>query len=575
MTDLIPEWRVGSLSLTEAPYLVPFGGVDYGNPENVTEILRSLLQDGDIEVSSRTGNRTLVLPVLIEDADMAALAEAEAALGAECDKPRNEVYVDPGDGFGAPFIFDVFRGQVVFSRDDTYEQHGYRSYTLTFRALPSARSVEEVSVAALAATGTTTTSVDNGSSATGWTSTTGTPVVVSGAVAVSSAAADGTVTAVLTRTGAVTTSSLKYLLVDWSRSKMDPGDLGTLLAHGDGVLLEKVSEFASPTAGYVRSTFYVSAASVAVLKFSWTSTTANNLARTLSVDQVSVSDVKPGIGTSRQLLRAVDVIGSARTQGALTVEGSTSLGDALVYTYPDDPSTQAYSPPLRQFRHSGNTVTTDVAQVSGSTEPLNASEVAFRVPVGLFPAGAYLLLARLKSAAGGTATITYETKTVLGSNSIGSTSDSVSVTTTTSFQVFTLGRIHLPTVDLDPTSSAYMSLGLTTGVSPAVTYDEVWLFNTTIGQLVRVDCGTAAAAVGGPAKRIFIEPATVAKPRPTVRVGHSSDGSDSYYPTAGLLAWEEPVFAPPRVNVFTVTPNATDVSVSMRYFPRWSTHAGQ
>lgn len=142
--SLAPEWRIGDLVLTEAPFMVRFG-TDYGTPENVTELLLSML-DGDIEVSPRTGNRTLSLPVLIEDADLAALADAEALLLAECDKARNEVYVDPGDGFAEPLIFDVFRGQVTFERDDNFEVAGARQYTVTFRALPFARSVDEITL---------------------------------------------------------------------------------------------------------------------------------------------------------------------------------------------------------------------------------------------------------------------------------------------------------------------------------------------------------------------------------------------------------------------------------------------
>lgn len=143
MTSLAPRWVVGAVDLTDVPYMVPFGGADYGAPENVTDVIRSMFTDGDYEVSSKAGNRTLVLPVYIEDSDLAALAEAEAALEAECRKARNEVYVDPGDGFAEPFVFDVFRGQMSFARSDDFEMSGVRAYTLTFRALPYARSTVE------------------------------------------------------------------------------------------------------------------------------------------------------------------------------------------------------------------------------------------------------------------------------------------------------------------------------------------------------------------------------------------------------------------------------------------------
>lgn len=145
MTDLYPEWRVGEVVLTDAPYSVPFGSTAYGTPENVTQLIRAML-DGDIEVTSRAGNRDVTLPVFIDDSDLAALAEAERVLELECRKARNEVYVDPGDGFAEPFLFDVFRGQLSFERNDDFERAGFRAYSLTFRARPFVRSVDEVTL---------------------------------------------------------------------------------------------------------------------------------------------------------------------------------------------------------------------------------------------------------------------------------------------------------------------------------------------------------------------------------------------------------------------------------------------
>ncbi len=93
-----------------------------------------------------------------------------------------------------------------------------------------------------------------------------------------------------------------------------------------------------------------------------------------------------------------------------------------------------------------------------------------------------------------------------------------------------------------------------------------------------VNCGTAPAAVGGPAKRLFIEPATSENPLPTVRIGHSADRSDAYYPgaqsrTGSLVSWEIPVFEPPMVNVFVCTAQATDTTVALRHYPRWDLNA--
>jgi hypothetical protein len=108
--------------------------------------------------------------------------------------------------------------------------------------------------------------------------------------------------------------------------------------------------------------------------------------------------------------------------------------------------------------------------------------------------------------------------------------------------------------------------------SSTCTYDEFWLFNETIGQLIAVDCGTGAGSVGGTSRRLFIEPATVDTPRPTIRVGHNADRSDSHYPDRAVTSWEQPIFTPDQVNVLAVTPNATDAAVSLSGYARWHTN---
>lgn len=581
MTDLYPEWRVGAISLTEPPYAVPFGGVDYGTPENVTEILQSLLQDGDIELSSRTGNRTLVLPVLIEDSDMAALAEAEAALVLECDKPRNEVYVDPGDGFAPPFYFDVFRGQLTFSRDDNYEINGFRSYTLTFRALPFSRSADEVITPALGASGSTTTLVDNGSATTGWTGevsgTATAPAVSSGAVGIESAAIGGTVTMSLTRTGSIDTTSTKYLMVDWRGVADFP-----LRAFGDEVELERVSQAASPTAGYVRSWFYVPGTGVTALRFTQSSYWPfGTSVRPLFVDNINRTDVRPTFGSARQLLRTIEVQGSARTQGRLAIEHpSSALGYVLAYVWTG--GAEGYSPPLRQYRISGGTVTTDATKVSGAHEPIKSTTVTYEIPVSRLTPGLHLLMLQLVTSSGvsgSDTSLTYTTTTRLNGTNVSDTFTGTvtippaSINSGATVGFATIGRLSLPTQDIDANSGAVQRITLNATTTLAdLAIDEGWLFHSS-GQLTGAYAQFGTPALGGPSNRMFIEPASIGTPRPTVRIGTNADRSDARYPRTTPLSWQQPQFAPPLVNVFTVTTGATDADVTLAHAPRWHTNA--
>jgi hypothetical protein len=118
-----------------------------------------------------------------------------------------------------------------------------------------------------------------------------------------------------------------------------------------------------------------------------------------------------------------------------------------------------------------------------------------------------------------------------------------------------------------------MQISLTTGVSPAVTYDEVWLFNSTIGNRIRVNCGTGAGTVGGSARRLFVKPPTLAQPRQIIRIGHSADGSDSFFPVGAVTSWGRPQFkGGAKTNVLAITPNATDATLSLSNFNYWHTN---
>jgi hypothetical protein len=381
----------------------------------------------------------------------------------------------------------------------------------------------------------------------------------------------GKVTIALTRSGSITTSSTKYLQIDWAAQASG----FAMLATGDGTNLTKISEMQSPTAGYIRTTFLVSAASIStlVLKVATDNVTGAGVdtatVRSLYVDNINRTDVLPQFGTTRQLQRTIDVAGSARSPGAIAIEhASSSLGETLAYFWPDDST--AYSPPLRQYRVSGGTVTGDGTMVSGSTEPLSGSTVTWDIPAKRLIDGGHLLMARLLCTTSATLTYTYRLRinstdvgpTTTGTYALGTTADGAGTT----MRIKAIGKLMLPPVSVPKTTGAVVRLTLT--ASATTTLDEAWLFNSDVGQLIWVDCDRGTAASGGPAKRLFIEPASVTTPRPTVRIGHSADRSDSFTPTL-LYSWQFPQMAPPRENVFTVTCNALEASASYRAYARW------
>lgn len=588
-----PTCVLGSFSLTDISG-VAYGasviaqGTSKGSPVPIDVAVNSWLQDGSISIARGYDNRTVTIRVKLRAPTAAALGAAEAALHAELRKPNTLTWT-PSSGPAAVFV--VVNSSMDPVEDDTSDltetraSYPWRRYDLRLTCEATVRSLNPFTSVGTAPGGATTTNLDACAATTGWTgfadgasatvtNSAGPPT--NNSVSLTSGPGGGH-SLEMQKTFAATTSTTNLLMVDWQTT---PGDVRSLTAIGDGAPLLKFAEGASPTVGYTRTWFKVGATTLAVLRLTaGFSPSGSTLTRTLRIDNVAVTNVAPISGTNRQQLRAVTVPGSARTPGSLSVESATAaLGDdVMVYVYPPDSQTNGYSPPLRQFRSSGNTVTPDSAQVSGNTEPLTGSPVVFQIPVGQLPRGSYLLMGRLATSGGGTPTISYAVRTVfdLGITPVAF-SGSRTITTTAAYQVFALGRLFLPATDLGPLAGmvAGVVASLTISASSTCTYDEFWLYNTTIGQLIWVDCGTGSGAPGRASRRLFIEPATVETPRPTVRVGHSADRSDSFYPGAALKSWQFPQFKPSQANVLAVTPNATDAVVSLSGYARWHTNPG-
>lgn len=554
-------------------------GTSRGVPVPIEVAVKSWLQDGAIVVTQGYDNREVRVRVRFHGDDLQALAEAEAALFAELGKPNTLTWTPP-DGSPAS-VFVVVTSSLEAEDDDLGEidSDPYRTYSVRLVCEAFVRSASETVAAALATSGTTTTLVDNGSATTNWTgavdSVSTAPSVVSGAVGITTSALLGSVTVTLTRTASISTSATPYLVVDWSATA---GTSAGLRAFGDGTELTKIGEAPSPTAGYTRSWFLAAASTVGVLRLDSASAAFNPLvtqSRSLYVDNINRTDIAPSIGTARQLIRSFPVDGSAPSPGSFAIEhATTSLGDVLAYFWSDD--SRGNSPPCRQFRTGGPSVTTDATMVSGAREVISSGTTTFEIPASRMFAGRHLLMARLACAnlVAPQAIVTYTATTVVGGTDVGVTvTGTTTLTLSTTYGIYALGRLQLPTRDLDVATGGVVRVTITAAGTATTTMDEAWLFSAA-GQLVQVACGSGAAASGGPAKRVFLEPATPFQPRPTVRIGHAANKSDSFYP-ADFRSWQFPYFKPPRMSVLTVTTNATDASGTYRAFDRWHTHAAR
>ena len=574
MSDAYLEVWLGDLCLTDYPFGVEWGS-DFGAPQNVTEALPFLLQDGEIELSDRASNRTFAFTVILEGTDLAELADNEALLVAETEKPRAELTVSTSQTAPST-VYDTFRAQVTLARSEDEEINGLRRYALTIKAFPFGRSVDEVVAEAPAPPppgGPTTVVINDGSSTIGWT----------GSMTVSS---DGDVVRIdypevlgwnthwLQWDGAaVDMTDTPYLQIEYSSFRQNP----IVTVTADGTPLEYVGS-QTASSGYTRAAYLCPDSSISSIRITMSQNAQSFLyTGTVRVDQIQRTDTVETAGTARESQRTIAVDGSARTQGTLVVEHETdALGDVLLYVFEDDGS--GYTPAMTDYRTSGGSETVDASLVSGAYDNLN-TQLVFDAPASAVPQGRYLAVARVRSAVGTGATLTCTASTRINSNDLGTTETWAAslLGVGTDWEIRALGSVMLPTQDLGTASSAEVRLTLVDaapGSEDAIEVDEVWLFNMSIGSLVQATCGTGTPAAGGPSNRLFILPPNLITPRPRILRGFAADQSDAFYPGGdGVGAWGLMEFQPPQMAVFTVTTNAEDAAVSLRHYPRWHTHA--
>lgn len=585
--DLVPRYLIGSLDLTDYPFLVNQEGIDYQAGDFVTAVLASFLIDGELEMTSRRGNMGFSIPVLIEATDLRESAASLAALSLEAEKQSNTFTVDPGDGFGAVTVFDIFKVDVSYSYNPKFEQAGIRQYLLTFRALPAGRSAVETVVSALAPAPATPTNVtiSDGTSAAGWVGTFNrvnsapAPVVSSGGILSVTSDPNLTVEYIAAhRVGSVTFGTTRYLAVDWWAS----GTIPPTMRCGDGAFgYDKVYEGPAATAGYTRSIFQVptQVSSVNDLFFEIQYPVYQfGTPTSLRIDQVYRTDTVPGT-SGKQSLRTLAIGGSMPTVGSVSVEHETlALGDALLYTCPLDAG--GYSPALTPYRtgaYAGSAMgsrTTSSAAVSGGYDTLNGStpDLWYEGPAGAFPEGDYLLMARIQATAG--SSLLWQ----VGSNMNGQPAAPVTDQQTiplpemASWTFFRLGVVHVPTVDLGALGKALVVLRRAAGT---VLVDETYLFNLTTGDLTQVACGTGALGSNYLiSNRLWVDsPALENEGLGRLLRGLAADQTDavSAYPQAASIGVHR--FVPPGVKAFVVTSNAPAPAVNFRAYKRWHLHA--
>lgn len=594
MSELVHRVLWGDLDLTEPPFALAFGA-DWGGPQPVSEVIESLLQDGEIEVSDRDANRSLAFTVYVEGADMLDLAEsAENLLLAEARKQRNEITLHPGDGYGPGYTIRTFRATPSNPRDEDAERQGLRRFDFTVPARPFVRSLDSVTIEAVASGGSVPSPnevlVDGCTSAANWSRTTspgtgssGTatgPTVSSSAIraAFTWTGPEGrgivTTRVRLTRTGlSADMSSTTLLKVDTSAESPAAtsmtfeinGSPATPIAQADGTFWFDCRDIATVTdfAAEVTSLVYRQQQPAP-----WTVA--------LKVHNIWRTNITPIIGTGRQQFRTAPVLGSARTEGSIVVAHETqALGDdVMLYTIPADGS--GHQPACRQYRTSGPTSPTTgggaADTASGAWESIAGGPVVFDVPARTVPTGSYAILARLRSAVAGYKSVTARAGVLLGATSLPAWESTTTPNLGTTWGLTELGSVSLPPIGLPVNSTGFVRLEIES--TDDVQIDELYICNLTAGALTIVSCGTGTPAAGGASSRLWVDTASLDVPHPSIWVGTQSDRSDARHASDYLA--EMPHQLPPGLlNVFALSSNAVLPAVSLEYFPQWHFHSAR
>jgi len=574
-------------------------GSNFGNPKAVVTEIRSMLLDGSLGTIASYENREVPLQVRFTAADGDQLARLEELLVAEVRKGGNMLTYTPSVAFAEPAVFEVVWSEIAVDWSSEWDldevMRVQRAYGLTLTCRPFARSLNPVTVPAVPApppgTPPAPLTMDNGSSTTGWSSTTGTVATIAGSVENRASAGGFSRTSNLTRTFATAVDvGARQVIEVAGRWLMEPGDTDVAPSSRtswvftvNGVAVTPLALSApnrdSSTGGLWTATLPAPDADVASIAATLTADLLGwpgnwpGSTLVLDIDEITAKSVAL-VGTARQRSQLVEVYGSRRTEMSLLVDSLSSdtiTGQGtqtLVFTEPAN--TSGFTPALGQYRTGGGTRDTDANKLSGSTSTLATSEAgaeAYEIPVGLLADGTHEIVAALAPGATGTAALVRWSLTFDSplSSSLRVTGSALvpAVASANLFRFVSLGRVTLPLAATEGESAAKVVLKVwDDSAAPSVVIDETYLFNTTDGQLTIVDTDTADA--------LRIDAATVENPKPTVWLLDSDGAWQAAADRAS--ARDQHVAEPGLLSVFVASMRSLDWTVSGNYYPRWDTH---
>lgn len=549
-------------------YRVQAQDATFGTAVPVTVALLWLGRAGAPVSWDSTPNREPVFRITVEADDSDLLARGEKALQLQCEQPTTLAWTPP-DGAGEPSVFDIVWSHLepIFDRDGLtgvgMEEAVIRTrtYVVRMQALPYARGVDLVVTPAAVGTATETV-IDDGTSAVGWQDGLGgTPTVVSGAL-------QSTHFQLLKTAGLGSLTAGRYLTVTWQATYSPSG----LTMQLNSSPTQYGSPIATVVSGGWTTTYFTIPAGVTTSNFFAFYANPNGATGTLSIDKIAMWTDVPFFGSARQKAMSLVPGGSVRTQGSIHVShASSALGQTIVYTYP---AGIGYLPPLRPWRVQSQSVTTDAAMLSGARNLLGPTSTEYQMPASAAPVGRVEVWARIRATlATGLADITWKVASQIGGTSlpyeVRTTAYNFAVLNT--WYLVNLGASYSPPNQVGPAWFVRVGIQDLASGSKGLEVDEAYMFATDSGSLTVLDCGTGAAAAGGPSRHLRIDAPTPEVPMGAIFRGHSEDRSDDFHAGEYAQTWGTHDFDPTGTAVFVVTGDATDAVTSLEHYRRYNT----
>lgn len=551
----------------------------FGAPQPIDVAVQRWMTDGAVASTQGHENREIYFKVKVSAATSVALAAGEGALAKLAGEPTLLSWIPPEGSPVAPTtVFEVWTWHLEPEYDGNREISLSRIYGVRMTAKPWARSLNlTTSNAPISPGSATILSIDTCASLTPvtpfaatWTGTPQPATTSGGAVRETNTGGAGH--RALIRTGSVTgLAALPYLTLDMTFT--GPILSSSTVVTIGGVVLSKVAQFG--TVSYYA--FPAGTSSFTTLKVDVTYDVTHGGTFALSIADINATDTLGAIGSigSRKMLtRHLDVGGSVKTSGSIQLASpsATVLGSCLVYTSPDDGS--GYSPPMRIFRTSGNTVTADTTCISGNREAfvnagVSAGAILYSVPVQVLPEGEYVIVARYIF--GAAATITHTVSSGGGGSAVNVVGKVSAPGAGRWWGV--VGSLSLPS-NSQPAEGATNVSFLTFGTANTGTHtlDELLLVNVTRGSLSLV-----ANAASPTYTRIWFDAPDndPSRNRPAIYVGTQADRTDALTPDPLLIySVGDHDLDPAGASLFTVTEGVNDAAANATFYHRWHTHAG-